>query len=218
MIRLFLYWVFFSFALAPSYVMSQSPWSLALHKEGVKVYTRNVDGSNFKEFKGEITVQATLSAIVELIDDTDHMVNWVHNCIESKRLQLVSLNEGVNYMALSAPWPVTDRDMVIRYRRAQNRRTFEVRIEMQAEKDFLPEKKSFVRVPSMQGFWLLRPLGDGQVRIIYQVHSETGGFVPASIANAFVVDSPYYTLKAMRQELQKPIYRNARVQGVLEPE
>lgn len=195
----------------------QSSWELAKNKNGIKVYTRNISGSNFKEFKGEMTVNTTMSALIALIDDIDNYTNWVHNCIKAERLETVSRTEGVNYTAVTAPWPVSDRDLIIRYQMAQNRRTHEVRIQMTGIEDYIPKKRGFVRVPALSGQWLFSPAAAGQITITYQVHSETGGHVPASIANAFVVDSPYYTLKSMREEIKKNVYRNASVEGLTEP-
>jgi hypothetical protein len=34
----------------------ESEWMLAKDQQGVKVYTRKVEGSDFKEFKGIITI------------------------------------------------------------------------------------------------------------------------------------------------------------------
>jgi len=208
---------FFNLMFLPIYLGAQSGWSLATDKDDIKIYTRSVSGSSFKEFKAEMTVRASLSALVELLDDVENQVNWIHNCAEARRLRTISRTEGINYTVIKAPWPVTDRDLIIRYKITQDEKTKEVKIEMTGDKSYIAEKRGLVRVPSMAGTWLYTPVGRGLVKITYQVHSETGGFVPASIANAFVVDAPYYTFINMREELKKPKYKNASVEGVIEP-
>lgn len=54
----------------------------------------------------------------------------------------------------------------------------------------------------VEGFWKLVPKGD-TTEVTYQVHTEPGGSVPAMVANKFVVDSPFNTLKQLRERAEK---------------
>jgi len=197
--------------------ITAQPWVLSFDKEGVKVYTRRLAHSRFKEFKGETIVNSSLSALVELLDDVSNQPNWLYNCTRAERLKTVSKTEGYNYVVVTAPWPVTDRDMIIHYVITQDLNTKSIKIDMSVVSDFIPEKQGLIRVPSMTGQWLFIPLSGGRVRVVYQVHSETGGAVPASIANSFVEDTPFYTLKNLTEEIKKPKYKNAVIEGVVEP-
>jgi hypothetical protein len=38
--------------------------------------------------------------------------------------------------------------------------------------------------------------------VTYQVHTEPGGSVPSMIANKFVVDAPFNTLKALKERAE----------------
>ena len=62
-----------------------------------------------------------------------------------------------------------------------------------------PEQPRLVRVSKFEGFWQMRPVGEGQVEVIYQAHTEPGGSLPAWLANSFVVDVPLHTLLALRR-------------------
>ncbi|MNO08734.1 hypothetical protein D3C81_2315520 [compost metagenome] len=55
----------------------------------------------------------------------------------------------------------------------------------------------------MDGLWKLVPKGAGEVEVTYQVHTEPGGSVPSWLANSFVVDAPFNTLKAMRERAER---------------
>ena len=46
-------------------------WELAKDKQGVKVYTRKVDGIDFKECKGVITIKTSLTSLVALVSDAN---------------------------------------------------------------------------------------------------------------------------------------------------
>ena len=209
--------LFFILFLTLSVSYAQEVWNVAIEKDAVRVWTREVADSKFKEYKGEMLVKSSLSCLVSLLDDVANQKNWLYNITESKRLKTISKTEGVNYFVQTVPWPVTDRDMIVKYKLSQDQKTKVVLIEMSGVKDYIAEKEGKVRVPSMVGKWEFTPLGKGIIKVVYQMHSETGGSVPASIANASCVDIPFNTLKNMKKEIEKPIYKNAVIEGLLEP-
>ena len=63
--KLFLF-VFISAFITYSSVCQK--WDLKVDKDGVKVYTRGVEDSNIKEFKGEITARSNMGSILAIID------------------------------------------------------------------------------------------------------------------------------------------------------
>jgi hypothetical protein len=69
---------------------------------------------------------------------------------------------------------------------------------------YLPEEKGYVRVAQVEGFWKLVPKGADQTEVTYQVHTEPGGSVPSWLANKFVVEAPFNTLKALKAAAEKP--------------
>ena len=73
---------------------------------------------------------------------------------------------------------------------------------LKAEPTYIPEEKGEIRVPKLIGEWKLVPKGDS-TEVTYQVHTEPGGSVPAMVANKFVVDAPFNTLKGLRERAEK---------------
>ncbi len=59
-----------------------------------------------------------------------------------------------------------------------------------------------MRVTQVDGFWKFTPKGAGQIEVTYQVHTEPGGDVPSWLANKFVVDAPFNTLKALKERAE----------------
>ena len=204
-----------SILFVSSNIIAQN-WEKKADKDGVVVYTRSVAGSSFKEFKGETTVKSSLNALVALVDDHDAMINWMHNCSESKLLKRLNRTEGYNYTVTKAPWPVTDRDVITKFSLHQDPKTKVVVITLKGEKDFIPEKSGKVRVSDLKGKWQFEPLGNGNVKVTYQLHTEPSGSIPSSVANAFVVDLPFESLKNLRKEVTKPKYVNAKQEGLEE--
>jgi len=203
--------------LATSFCNAQGEWKTSLEKDAIRVYTRDVSNSKFKEYKGETLVKTSLSCLVSLLDDVSNQKNWLYNCDHATRLKTVNKVEGYNYFVQTAPWPLTDRDLIVKYCLTQNKKTKTVTIEMDGVKDYIAENENYIRVPFLKGKWELTPLGNGIIKVVYQVHSDTGGSVPASIANATCVDIPYNTLKNLKKQIEIPKYKNAVITELIEP-
>jgi ribosome-associated toxin RatA of RatAB toxin-antitoxin module len=181
-------------------------WNLKVDENGVKIYTRGIENSNFKEFKGEVTVKSNMSGILELIDSVSEYPKWMRNCIESRRLKKVNNSSGYTYYVIKAPWPVSDRDACTYYKVTQDTNTRIVTVTMNSVKDYLPEKPGRVRIPSLKGSWQLIPVSKGVTKIIYQVHCDIGGIVPAVIVNAYITETPFSNLSSIKRIVESPLY------------
>ncbi len=74
---------------------------------------------------------------------------------------------------------------------------------LQGVPTYKPEEKGYVRVAQVEGFWKLVPKGANETEVTYQVHTKPGGSVPSWLANKFVVDAPFNTLKALKEHAEK---------------
>jgi hypothetical protein len=184
-------------------------WNLKIDEGGVKIYTRGVDDSNFKEFKGEVTVKSNISGILELIDSVSEYTKWMRNCIESRRLKKVNNSSGYTYYVIKAPWPVSDRDACTYYKVTQDTTSLIVTVTMNSVKDYLPSKSGRVRIPYLKGSWQLIPIAKGVTKIIYQVHCDIGGIIPAVIVNAYITETPFSNLTSIKRIVESPLYPKA---------
>jgi len=77
---------------------------------------------------------------------------------------------------------------------------------LKCAKDYMPEEKDKVRIPKLTGFWQLTPLAKGLTKVVYQVHCDIGGIIPAVLVNAYITDSPYYNLLNIKKLVESPLY------------
>ena len=171
-------------------------WHLVKDEAGIQVYLQQVPGSSFQAFRGVTRIRVDMPRLLALQDDVSAACAWIHACSEQKLLK----QEGElswAYSRFHTPWPVQPRDSILQVtttRDADGR----VTRTLHGVADYLPPQQGFVRVSKVEGFWSLIPR-EGEVEVIYQVHSEPGGSVPAWLANSFVVDAPFNTLQGLRQ-------------------
>jgi hypothetical protein len=192
------------------------PWELKTEENGVKVYTRPIEGSNVLEFKAEVTVKSNMSGILDIIDSVSEYPRWMKNCLEAERLKKVSNSSGYSYYVIDAPWPVADRDACVYYKVTQDTTTRIITIAIKAVKDYIPAKPDRVRIPSLNGTWQLIPTSKGVTKIIYQVHCDIGGLVPAILVNAYITDTPVSNLSKIKLIVESPLYPKRMRPGVRE--
>ncbi|HNW89260.1 MAG TPA: START domain-containing protein [Bacteroidales bacterium] len=180
-------------------------WELSLDKDGVKIYTRAVKGSGIKEFKGEVIANSNLGNILAVIEKISEYPRWMYKCTYAEQVKKVNEVSGYIYSVLQQPWPISDRDICSYYCVSQDSVTKVVTISMKGVKDYIPEKPGKVRVPSLKGSWNLIPIAKGVTKIVYQLHCESGGYIPESIVNAYITDTPYTNLLNLKKIAESPL-------------
>ncbi|KAI2693361.1 START domain-containing protein [Pseudomonas sp. TNT3] len=175
-------------------------WKVAKNEDGIKVSLSEVAGSDYKAYQGVTLMKTTMAKLRALQEDVPGACAWIHECKMQKLLKHEG-DQSWTYTQFNTPWPVTPRDSVMHVTSTQGADGSLTR-KLESVPTYLPEEKGFVRVAKVEGFWKFVPKGD-QIEVIYQVHTEPGGSVPSMVANKFVVDAPFNTLKALKERAEK---------------
>jgi hypothetical protein len=167
-----------------------------------------VPNSKIKAIKvvGEFyTTPAQLAAVVM---DVNTATEWVYHLKSSTLIKQVSPNEIYYYAEVSLPWPTENRDFVAHLVVTQNPQTRAITIDGPAVPGYMPEKKGIVRINNSVGKWIITPIGPNQVRVEYSIHVDPGGSLPSWLVNMFADQAPLQIFKSLREQLQKPNYKN----------
>jgi len=195
-----------SFSLVASLLFTQptfaAEWDLQRQENGVTIYTRPVPNSDIREFKGIAEVDHNAQMILALLRDSERFKTWFPNTRESKLVERDG-DVSVQYSVMDAPWPVSDRDNVLRSVMSHDDETGQIKIEVAAAPNAYPEQPDRVRVNKANGSWILEPLSDSKTRVTFQMHLEPGGGIPEWLTNARVVDTPFEALINMREILSR---------------
>ena len=176
-------------------------WKVAKDEDGIKVSLSEVPGSQYKAYQGVNTINAPVAKISALQEDVAGACAWIHECKTQKLLKHEG-DKSWTYTQFNTPWPVTPRDSVLLVT-SNTAPDGTLTRTLEGQPTYLPEEKGFVRVAQVKGFWKLVPKSANQTEVTYQVHTEPGGSVPSWLANKFVVDAPFNTLKALKERAQK---------------
>ncbi len=182
-------------------VDAQENWKLVKEEAGIKVYTKPESGSDYKAFKAEMEVSCKIEKIVEILKTSDTNNSWIVNC---KGIELLKTddNEQYYYIETQLPFPFKNRDMVYHFQYITIN-SDQVIVDVTGMPEYIQPKEGIVRMAKTNGYWFLTSLGTDRTSVIYQMHVEPGGLIPAWLANPFIVNVPFSTFKELRKIIQK---------------
>ena len=177
-------------------------WKVAKYEDGIKVSLSDVPGSQYKAYQGTAIIKAPIARVQGLQEDVAGACAWIHEC-QSQKLLKHDGDKSWTYTQFKTPWPVTPRDSVLLVTTTQGA-DGSIERKLEGQPTYIPDEKGYVRVAQVEGFWKLVPKGANETEVTYQVHTEPGGSVPSWVANKFVVDAPFNTLKGLKELAEKP--------------
>lgn len=186
---------------------SLSAWDKSVEKNGITVFTRNVENSSLKEFRAVTDIRVKPVQIVSALIDADSMKEWWPDCLESKVLNKNGYKNWTVYFLTKVPFPLNNRDTINRFELTEESNGT-VQIRIKAMPNLIPEKDGIVRIPELTGSWTIVPKGEGS-EVTYQLHANPGGSIPAFVANSTVTDSPYKALAQLKEVVQKSKHSEA---------
>lgn len=210
----------FLLLLSPVFLSAQSAsdyeWKLKRDKDGIQVYMREQDGSDLKELKFTTEIEASLNAVAAILTDVEGFDNWVYASIESYTIEEISDTEVYYYASLDFPWPLSNRDLVLHSRFWQDKETLAIHSATYSAHDKMEEQEDFIRIIKADLFWTFTPIGDGKVRVDYQLNSDPGGNIPAWMINLAADQGPLQTMIKFKEEIAKEKYQKAKLAFVQE--
>lgn len=185
-------------------------WKLSRDQNGIRIYTRHVEGYAIDELRTQVTVNAPMNAVVAAITDADRYSEWIYSCTYSSVLNKISETEQYQYQVNDLPYPFSDRDIAIHFKIWQDAQTKKVYTSSVAVADYIPAKEGLVRLPVFVGGYEITPLAGGAISINYQVRFDPGGNIPDWLVNMFIVKAPYESTVRLRELIESGKYDSAK--------
>lgn len=190
-----------------SSVNSSEGWKLTSGSKDVAIYSRPHAGSRLKEFRAVGLIDAPTWAVHAVIDDLENYPHFMPYTLECQLLKRES-DSIITYQRLS-PKICGDRDYTLRVWKKSwpGPEGFTYLDQWKPANDLGPaEKKGVVRVKICDGGWLLEPDGAIKTRATYSVYTDSGGLIPAFIANSASRVGISKLFEAVRKQVRNPKY------------
>ena len=188
---------------------------LSLHRNNIKVWTYQTKNNPVFQYKAETTFDVPLERAVAVVLDVERTPQWVPYV---GRAQLLSRDEKRGeftlYMVLDFPFPLKDRDVVIKGKMSKNA-DGSISIKNNAIKNNYPEQPDVIRLTRYEGDWTFQKLANNKVKGAASGEADPVGAIPLSFVNMFVQQQPYQMLMKMKKEVTNPLYAQPKLPDVL---
>lgn len=201
----------FDLTLADALPGDEADWELRKESDDVRIYTTELPGSDFEAFKAVADLDASLPQLMAVMINPESCTEWVHNCTISRAFGDGDFNDRYAYSVNDMPWPVQDRDYVIRIRTHGDEKSSVVVMDLNAIPDARKDNDDYVRVEKSDTLYRFEPLGAGQTRLTWIQHTEPNGAIPSWLVNSLIVDIPLKSMRKLESVAQKPRYAGYRL-------
>lgn len=184
----------------------ENAWELQRNDPQAKSWSQLDKSSGLQVCKVVADIKASLNGLVAIQRDAANYPKWMDGVKSSSILEQGD-DFYVTHTLVPSPWPVKDRDSVVRSNIRQQD-DGKVIIEFSATPQAVPPLKGHERVPNVLGYWHFTPLEAGMTRLEYVVMVDPGGKLPTWLVNKFALDVPYQSIKAMHKLAQDARYQN----------
>ena len=107
------------------------------------------------------------------------------------------------YNVTNAPWPVSDRDVLVESEATYDKASRTVTIDMKSiESPDVPKVNGLVRMPRLIGKFTLRSVNDKVTHVTYEIDADPGGMLPHWLVRMASKDIPYITLTNLRDRVK----------------
>ena len=177
-----------------------SEWRLSKEYQGVQIFSRYPQDGPYKEFRGEIEVNAKPDRVVRLFQDLNKISEWHYRTKTAEVLDLVNMTNAYVYIVNAPPWPVKPRDVICKVSLQLDRENDLIRITIDSVDGFLPVTEEYVRTAKLKAEWQIKPVTETTSLLRYQVFIDPAGKIPRWLFNSFAVDVPLITLLNLKRK------------------
>lgn len=188
---------------------------LSLDRNNIKVWTYQKTDNPVFQYKAETTFDVPLERAVAVILDVNRADQWVPYMGKVEMLsQDEKKGEFTLYMVLDFPFPLKDRDVVVKGKMSKAANGV-VTIKNTAISGNYPIQPDVVRLTRYEGDWIFQKLANNKVKVTTSGYADPAGAIPLSFVNMFVQQQPYQMLLKMKREVTSPIYEQPKLPDIL---
>lgn len=183
----------------PILCLAQSNCDLKRDADGIRVYTCKEQNEKFKSLRAEFELpNITTSQLKTFLWDVENYQTWQYNLMEAHTVDTVTLTTLAYRALIDAPWPVDNREIVVKMRIHET--PGQLAISIQTHPYLKQPPDGFIRVPFFEATWTVVKQSHA-LKITYALRIDPGGSVPAWLVNIAMADGPYVSFKNLKQLL-----------------
>lgn len=197
----------------PAWSVADDGWKKIGESDGIAGFTRPTAKSSVDEIRAVGIVNAPVAVVEAVIRDISIMPQYMFLCKEAALIntpEMKSAGDAVYFHSVTdMPFPVSDRDAVVKSVWSVDRKTGAVYCRAKGLKTTFRQNKDIVRMPLLIIECTLAPKGEDKTEVIYQVLGDPGGELPSWLVNMLTSDYGIKTIAGLRKMVSREKFRNA---------
>ncbi|MCO4761891.1 MAG: hypothetical protein KC502_10320 [Myxococcales bacterium] len=179
-------------------------WQFVTSGEGVRVYNFPEKGRSVPRFRGVATIDAPALQLLAILGDVQRSCEWNTACKHSILLSRTDDLRMVFHNRLKAPWPVSDRDAILKTNASISADGSVVRATFRAIRYAKrPPASGVVRFPRLIGQYKMTVISPTRTRVVYTIDSDSGGWLPGWMVRYATKNVPIGTLAGLRKQARR---------------
>lgn len=189
-------------------------WKKIGESDGIVGYTRPTTKSSVDEIKAVGIVNAPIAVVEAVMRDISSMPEYVYLCEEAFLINNPKMKSGgdvVHFYSLTdLPFPVSDRNAVIKSIWTIDKATGAVYCHAEGVKTTYKQSKDIVRMPLSILDCTLVPKGVNKTQVIYQILADPGGELPSWLVKMLSKDYGIKTIAGLRKMVTKNKFKSVK--------
>ena len=186
-------------------------WERVDELEGMTLFRAEVPGSPVVAYRGSTALPWAVERIVSAICDTELKSHWMSRIRFVEVGKFDATGSRIEYLHLGLPWPLTDREFVVRSSVKREGGGFVVSYTSMEDARY-PARSDRVRAQVYLSEFHVSPVPDQpQAAVDAIVHVDPGGSIPKWLINLYQRKLPRESLAGLKIQLARPEVRELRL-------
>jgi len=174
---------------------TEAKWNLLITDGDIKVYTRKTEASPFEEVLLKTKLETDFESVKKILKNCDAYTKWVHNCASSSLVKKENDDVFYYYYEMQAPWPVSNRDMVVKATFTEDETKNTLIMRAVGVKGLIEKKDGNVRVLNVELKLTFKKTDTNEIELLYYAKMDPAGSVPAWVVNMSIEKGPLNSVK-----------------------
>ena len=180
-----------SLCLADDTLDKAGGWTVIDKDRGITVSKRVAPGCPLPSFRGQGRIKGNVLQLLSVMLDLKAVEAWAYGVDSSKPFKRIDERSHLIYLTSDLPWPVRDRDMIVRSEVEVLKPAQEFRISLTCEPDTQPEKSGLIRIKQCHSTLTLKKIDAEHTEIDYVMTIDPAGHLPGWASERAVLDIRY---------------------------
>lgn len=188
-------------ALSGTAYADDAGWHKVHEERGILVSTRTGSDAALPSFRGQAQVEAPVLHVLSVLLDDARSSEWAKGADQSNVLRTIDARTQIIYARSKQPWPVQDRDVVMKRSVAVLKPNQLYRVHLTCVPGEKPKVEGAVRIKRCETTFMLHAIDEKRTAIDYRVQADPGGNNPDWIVRMASKNIPLDTLAGLRKQV-----------------